>query len=246
MSSPLEHATIGEIVANDYRTASVFDRFGLDFCCGGKRTLAEACRSQGVDPAAVVSALPASDEPPAESRGMPDATWTVDALAAYIVTTHHRYVREQAPVIASRLAKLVMVHGARHPELQTIAAHFGEVVDELHVHMRKEEELLFPYMCALAVAHRDGLAAPPNLFGTVRNPIRMMEAEHNSAGHELALIRELTRDYEVPADGCTAYRVGFEEMAAFDRDLRMHIHLENNVLFPKAVALEEAFAGAAG
>lgn len=238
MTSRFDTSTLGEIVAADYRAAAVLDRFGLDFCCGGKRTLDEACASKGVAASAARAALDTRDAPATDEK-VPDASWAPDELTRYIERRHHTYVRVQSPIIATRLAKLVSAHGERHPELRAIAAHFDQVAADLQMHMMKEEQILFPYVRALVAAREQHLPAPPNVFGTVRNPIRMMEAEHQSAGSELGIIRELTKDYSAPEDGCTTYRVGFAELAAFDRDLRMHIHLENNVLFPKAVALEE-------
>jgi len=134
---------------------------------------------------------------------------------------------------------VVEVHGARHPELPRIAAHFDELARELHAHMYKEEEILFPYVRQLA-AMQDGGAPPPNVFGTVGNPIRVMETEHASAGRELTLMRGISDGYRMPEDGCATYRVCFQELQAFEADLQRHIHLENNVLFPQALALEHA------
>lgn len=238
MTSRFDTLTLGEIVAADYRAAAILDRFGLDFCCGGRRTLEEACGTKGVDPSAVGAALDARGGHTA-GEDVPDTSWLPDELTRYIERRHHSYVRGQSPIIAAWLVKLVSVHGERHPELRAIATHFDQVVGELQMHMIKEEQILFPYIRALAAARDQKMPPPPNVFGTVRNPIRMMEAEHQSAGSELGMIRELTNDYTTPADGCTTYRVCTEELSAFDRDLRLHIQLENNVLFPKAVALEE-------
>jgi regulator of cell morphogenesis and NO signaling len=241
MTSPLAPQTLGTIVANDYRAAAVLARFDLDFCCGGKRTLEEACRAKGIDPEQVAAQI--HDElgsaPPGDGS---DAAWDVDALVTHIVETHHQYVRTSAPRITAYLNKLVSVHGERHPELARVAEHFVDVGRELTSHMYKEEEILFPYIRALNAAVERGAAPPPNMFGTVQNPIRMMEIEHTSAGNELAMIRELTGDYATPADGCTTYQVCFRELEAFDADLRRHIHLENNVLFPRAVDLEQTAA----
>jgi regulator of cell morphogenesis and NO signaling len=235
MTPSFDNATIGELVAADYRRAGVFDRFGLDYCCGGKRTLEEACRLRGVSREAVVLAL---EEAFTAAPIVPDKSWTLDALADHIVDRHHKYVRDALPVISGHLEKLVSVHGNRHAELAEVARHFGAVADELQVHMFKEEQMLFPYIRLLCAAAEHGQPAPPNMFGTVRNPIRMMELEHQNAGDEFAVIRELTHNYVAPEDGCGTYRATFEELAAFDRDLRLHIHLENNILFPGAAALE--------
>ena len=238
MTSPLTDMTVGAIVAEDYRAAAVLERFGIDFCCGGKRTLAEACGAKGCDDHAVASAIAQVRSNP-QGSVPPDSEWDAGALVTHIVTTHHAYVREAMPRIAGYLQKLIAAHGERHPELARIAEHFDVLTHELMTHMFKEEQVLFPYVRELTAIRRGG-APPPNVFGTVRNPIRMMEAEHTEAGHELALVRELSHGYTAPDDGCATYRVCYQELDAFDQDLRRHIHLENNVLFPKAVTLERA------
>jgi regulator of cell morphogenesis and NO signaling len=237
MTTTFDTTTLGGIVAADFRAAAVLERFGLDFCCGGRRTLDEACAQQSLDASEVRDALREVGDVGSAER-VPDDSWAADALADYIVGRHHAYVRRQLPVIASHLARLRSAHGERHPELATIAEHFDAIADELRMHMMKEEQILFPYVRALAASVALGTAAPPNMFGTVANPIRMMEMEHQSAGNELEVIKALTGHFTVPPDGCATYRVCFEELAAFDRDLRTHIHLENNILFPKALALE--------
>jgi len=235
MSELFDAATVGEMVGRDFRTAAVFEQFGIDFCCGGRRSLADACRAAAVDPATVERALQAL--PPAGGGDEDDVTrWPVERLIDHIVTTHHTYIRSALPVISRYLAKLVDVHSTLHPELGRIATSFDQVGRDLLQHLMKEEHVLFPYIRELA-ATTDG-RAPASPFGTVENPIRMMEREHRDAGDELRLIRELTNGYAVPSDGCTTYRVCFEELALFERDLHRHVHLENNVLFPKAVALE--------
>lgn len=242
MTSRFAAATLGSIVAADYRAAAVFERFGLDFCCGGKRTLEEACELRRVDVSAVDTALSQLTGP--VSPDIPDESWSADELSRLIVRRHHEYVRAQSPVIAAHLDKLVRVHGNRHQELFAIRDHFAQVAEELSMHLVKEEEILFPYIRALAAAEERGTGAPPNMFGTVMNPIRMMEAEHQSAGDEMERVRTLSKNYTTPPDGCTTYRVCFEELAAYDSDLRLHIHLENNILFPKAAALEAALLAA--
>ncbi|MBI3047729.1 MAG: iron-sulfur cluster repair di-iron protein [Acidobacteria bacterium] len=223
--------SVGEIVAEDWRAAAVFERFGIDFCCGGRRSVADACRSAGIDVAAVERAVEAL--PPVEP-GDHVSQLPVDRLIDHILLTHHAYVRAALPRIVSYLAKLIQVHGGRHPELSRIAATFDGLGDELLQHMRKEEHVLFPYIQELF--DEEGPIACP--FGTVENPIRMMEREHDAAGVQLHELRTLTGNYTPPPDGCATYRVCFEELAEFDRDLHRHIHLENNVLFPKAVELE--------
>jgi regulator of cell morphogenesis and NO signaling len=237
--------TLGAIVAADYRAAGVFDRFGLDFCCGGKQTLQEACARKAIAPTAVMAALESlgeADGAAAHSR-VPDMTWTVTRLVRFIVDTHHVYVRRQLPIIAERLQKLVRAHGGQHPELSAVASHFAQLAAELELHLRKEEQILFPFVCSLDAAVAGHGALPLDLFGTVMNPIRVMEADHENAGDELAVIRLLTADFTPPVDGCATYRICFEELRAFDRDLRAHIHAENNILFRKALDLEGAVHG---
>jgi regulator of cell morphogenesis and NO signaling len=236
MNASLETATVGEIVAGDFRAADVLDRFGIDYCCGGRCFLADACRAAGVDVGDVerelntLSALVAAD---------PDVTdWAPGRLVEPIVATHHAYVRSALPTIERYLAKLVAAHGERHPELARVRTTFGEMGRELSEHMLKEERVLFPYISELAASRGQRPVASP--FGTVRNPIRMMEREHIEAGDHLHLLRELTGGYRVPGDGCATYSVTMSELRQFERDLHRHIHLENNVLFPKAVELEQS------
>jgi len=231
--SQLETSTLGELVSNDFRAGAILDRYGLDYCCGGARNLADGCSQRGVELERVVSELesldPAKRETPEEDPA---------ALVAHIVSRHHTYIRTVAPLIQRHLAKVVTRHGANHSELSLIAAQFDTVADELRPHMLKEEQVLFPYIQALAEAVNHGAPPPPDMFGTVQNPIRMMEIEHQEAGDGLAGIREVSRDYHVPADACSTYHLVFQELEAFEQDLHQHVHLENHVLFPKAIELE--------
>jgi regulator of cell morphogenesis and NO signaling len=236
MNGSFEKATVGEIVAADYRAGAVFEGFGIDFCCGGRRSVEEACRTAGADPAAVeraLLALPPSDEDEAGDM----SRWPLDRLIDHIVETHHAYVRSALPTIARYLAKLVEVHGQRHPELVRVADSFDQMGADLLQHLLKEERVLFPYIREL-VSTPPGRTLP-SPFGTVNNPIRMMEREHREAGDEMRLIRELTNGYTPPADGCATYRACLAELVRFERDLHRHVHLENNVLFPRAVELEQ-------
>jgi len=234
MSERLTTTTVGDIVATDFRAAGVFEQFGIDFCCGGRQSLAEACRAATVDPSEIIRALDAL--PPASGADEDTAEWPVDRLIDRIVSVHHAYVRQALPLIASYLEKLQSVHGARHPELARVAAAFENVSLELGQHMMKEEHVLFPYIRELGDGGWSVLRSSP--FGSVENPIRMMEREHREAGDEMQLLRMLTSGYTPPDDACTTYRVCFAELAQFERDLHRHVHLENNVLFPKAVELE--------
>jgi regulator of cell morphogenesis and NO signaling len=239
MNERLERATVGEIVATDFRAAAIFEGFGIDFCCGGRRSLVDACRTADADPLDVMKAI---DALPKAAEDDADVTrWPLDRLIDHIVETHHAYVRRALPAIARHLAKLQQVHGERHPELARIARVFDEVSDELSQHLLKEEQVLFPYVRDLGEREGDGEACGGMMspFGTVENPIRMMEREHREAADALRIIRELTHEYVAPHDGCGTYQVCMAELAEFERDLHHHVHLENNVLFPRAVALEK-------
>jgi regulator of cell morphogenesis and NO signaling len=231
--SQLKTSTLGDIVAHDFRAGAILDRYGLDYCCGGARSLAEGCVERGISLDLVVSDLEALDNASREHLEDEPAV-----LVDYIVSRHHAYVRTSVPVIQEHLAKIVAVHGARHAELRLVHTEFSKVAKELLAHMVKEEQVLFPYIRALADAVRSDGPPPPDMFGTVQNPIRMMEIEHQEAGDGLASIRELTSGYQPPDDACGTYRLALEELEAFERDLHTHVHLENNVLFPKAVELE--------
>jgi regulator of cell morphogenesis and NO signaling len=236
MNERFETATVGEIVVADFRAAGAFEAFGIDFCCGGRRSLADACRTAGADPDAVIQTLEAL---PAARLDDDDVTrWGLDRLIDHIVSTHHAYVRSALPTIARYLAKLVEVHGGRHPELARVSAYFDQISADLGQHLLKEEQVLFPYIRDLENAQAGaGFQSP---FGTVENPIRMMEREHHEVANALRIIRELTNRYTAPADGCTTYKVCMAELEHFEHDLHRHVHLENNVLFPKAVAIENA------
>jgi regulator of cell morphogenesis and NO signaling len=230
--------TIREIVASDFRTAAIFQRFGLDFCCNGCRTVEEGCREAGADKDAVLRELDKVLDTPA-STAPRFAAWEPGALVSYIVANHHGYVRQAIPVLLERTRKIADVHGAGHPELVHIARLFGRVADEMIDHMAKEEGILFPFILAMdeAAAADTPLPRPP--FGTVGNPIRMMEQEHRFVGDAMAEMRELTNGFHAPDDACATYRVCLQELDAFESDLHAHVHLENNILFPKALAIEQ-------
>lgn len=232
---PLADRPIGALVAEDYRTAEVFKRFGIDFCCGGKRTVREACEKQQVPLADLEAALRAAGQ--AHASSLPDVTgWDLAFLADYIVNVHHRYVRESLPLLREFTAKVARVHGPRNPELVEIALLFEELATEMTEHLAKEEAVLFPYVRQLVRAGDDAVAPPA--FGTVEHPIRMMEAEHDSAGALMRKIRRLSNDFTPPEQACNTYRVTFHKLEEFEADLHRHVHLENNVLFPAAAALE--------
>lgn len=230
--------TIGEMVVADYRKAEVFRKYGMDYCCGGKKPLEEACRKKGLDPQTVQKELDELDLMPGKTH-QDYESWSLNILADYIVEHHHRYVVEALPMLYELTNKVARVHGDRHPELVRISQHFDAVAQELQMHMIKEEQMLFPYIKQMAIARQDGKPMPTPIFGSVENPIRMMEAEHESAGGGMEAIRQLSSDYTPPLDACTSYRVLFAKLNEFEQDLHQHVHLENNLLFPKAIAMEK-------
>ncbi len=227
---------LADIVTADSRTAVVFDRFGLDYCCHGHQTLADAAGRAGIAAEDVVSDIDKLG--PATEKDAVTEWKELDDLSRHIVRRHHGYVRDHAPVIAMYLDKLVNRHGARHPELTEVRATFTNLAEEMSAHMAKEENILFPFIELLAVNFRKGGRLPAGPFGTVMNPVRMMEEDHREAGALLERLRKLTNAYTAPEDGCTTYRLCYQELADFESDLHRHIHLENSVMFPQAVELE--------
>ena len=232
-----EDMTIREIVANDFRTAEVFQRHGIDFCCKGNRSIEDACRSGGVNLERILREVTEITATPGPS-GPRFNSWDLGTLVTYIQVNHHEFVRRTIPVLLTHTQKVATVHGESHPEMREVARLFGLVAEEMTSHMAKEEHILFPYIVALEQASAAGHGAPPSPFGTVRNPIRMMEMEHETAGAILHELRAATSDYNVPADGCFSYQTLYRGLADFEKDLYQHIHLENNILFPKAIELE--------
>lgn len=230
MTDVHDASTLGDLVAANPAAARILDGFGLDYCCHGDRTLADACAPRGVDPAVVAAKL-------ADLDVEGDTTWTtLDApsLAEHIVATHHRYLWEELPLLEALAAKVLGVHGERHPELSEVHELITAVRADLEPHLQKEERVLFPAIAALAGGEREFA------FGSVANPIRTMLLEHDRAGELLARIRTVTDAYDAPPDGCASYRSLYERLAALELDTHLHIHKENHVLFPAALRLAEA------
>jgi regulator of cell morphogenesis and NO signaling len=233
-------ATIREIVATDYRTAAVFERHGLDFCCSGNRSIQQACREAGVNEDLIVAELGTVLASPATAETPDYNHWNVPTLIDHIVNRHHGYVRAAIPPLIQHTQKIAAVHGPRRPELVHVAHLFRRVADEMTDHMSKEENILFPFIASIDAAVSSGRPAPQPPFGTVGNPIGVMEAEHKFVGDAMAEMRHLTNGFTPPESACGTYRVTLQELDAFERDLHTHVHLENNVLFPRALALESA------
>jgi regulator of cell morphogenesis and NO signaling len=232
--------TVRDLAAGNPAAARVFERFGIDYCCGGEKSLAEACATAEVSVDEVEAAL---EKPVPE---ITDRDWqkaTLAELTAHIVMKHHEFTREEIRRLLPLIAKVVGVHGQNHPELKRVQALFHGLANELTMHMMKEERMLFPYIEELEAATNRGSEPAPPMFGTVQNPVRMMMMEHDSAGSALHGIRESTSSYAVPADACVSYHTLYNALEEFESDLHQHIHLENNILFPRAIKLEAgAFA----
>src|SRR5680860_70421 len=235
----LMNKKVGEIVAEDYRTAQIFKNHKIDFCCKGNRSIQEVAEKNKLDVDVLMREI---DE--VQRQNHDDHTdfksWQLDLLADYIEKKHHRYVEERIPVLKQYLNKLCKVHGERHPELLEITEHFNNSADELTMHMQKEESVLFPWVRKMVKAEQqqEPLEAPH--FGTVQNPISMMMLEHDNEGERFRQIAELSDNYNPPVDACNTYLVTFRLLEEFEDNLHRHIHLENNILFPKAEVLENA------
>ena len=232
--------TLGEIAAKDLRKAEVFKKYGLDFCCGGKKTVKEACAEKGIDATKVEHELQNSDKTSFTARPLPYNDWNLDFLADYIVNTHHSYVKNTIPDLRVYAEKVAKVHGAHHPELLQINKLAQEVCDEMSSHMVKEETILFPYVKQLVASKNAGNGAVK--FGnleSVETPVNMMEMEHEVVGNNMDEIRKISNNYALPEDACASYSYLFKTLDEFENDLHIHVHLENNILFPKAIDLEK-------
>ncbi|KQO22401.1 iron-sulfur cluster repair di-iron protein [Flavobacterium sp. Leaf82] len=237
----LKNNTIGSFVAKDFRTAAVFTKYQIDFCCKGNRILTEVCEKQNIDSDVLVQNL--IDVLESENNnGIDFNSWPLDLLADYIEKTHHRYVEDKSIILKQFLDKLCKVHGDAHPELFRINELFTAGAGELAQHMKKEELMLFPFIKRMVKTKEEhGILTQPS-FGSVSNPIAMMMQEHDNEGDRFREIASITNNYTPPSDGCTTYKVTFAMLKEFEEDLHKHIHLENNILFNKAVVLEEEFA----
>jgi regulator of cell morphogenesis and NO signaling len=222
--------TIGEIVANDFRAASIFKDAGIDFCCGGKKGLTEACNEKGVDPESVAIRLEALKEQ--QDNGTNNfKEWNIDFLCDYIVNTHHRFVLKNLPELLFYTRKIASVHGENHPELIEIAILFSNINDELSQHLKNEEEVLFPAIKSALANHSSQAKS------TIISEISRMTGEHEFAGGAMDTINELSHHYLLPEDACNTFAITYKLLQQFEDDLHIHVHLENNILYPKALAL---------
>lgn len=225
--------TIGEIVAADFRTARLFERHGIDFCCGGKTALATVCGEKGIDLATIIAELTALQQEPAE-RSQNYASWTLSFLADYIVNTHHAYLWENDEQLAAYARKVSEVHGAHHPEVIQIAAIFGKIAADLATHLKEEEEVFFPAIKRAEAAVKGGTVPDGADRETIRTSLVKLYREHEEVGDAIHEIRHLSGNYSIPDDACNTFMLTYRMLKEFEDDLHKHVHLENNILFPKA------------
>jgi iron-sulfur cluster repair di-iron protein len=231
--------TVAQLALENPATIDVFERHGIDFCCHGNVSIEQACNAAGVAYSKIVTDLEAIPV-----RDIAVHKWTDESMTAmidHIVKTHHEYTKREIERFVRLAVKVRGVHGERHAELASVETLVKQAYDDLIPHMLKEEQILFPYVESMEEACTKGTPKPTPFFGTVRNPIAMMMQEHDAVGDLLVQLRKVTNGFAVPDDGCNSYRVLYEGLAAMENDLHIHIHLENNLLFPRAAQLEESF-----
>jgi len=233
------NSTIGEIVTKDFRTASVFTEYGIDFCCGGNKTLQKACEEKSVNIQELKEKLDKATQGE-KGNDLDFNSWDLDLLADYIEKTYHRYIKEKTPVILQYLEKIREVHGTHHPELFEIYDLFSHSAMDLGMHLQKEERILFPMIRQLAESKDSGQDTELGHCGTIENPISVMMEEHVTEGARFEKISELSHNYTTPPDGCNTFRAAYSLLDEFEQNLHKHIHLENNILFPKAIKLEQS------
>lgn len=235
--SELINESLAQIVRSNHRTASIFEKYHLDFCCKGKRSLLQACEENHLPVNEVVLVLQtvlSSASPIVEFE-----KYSLSALVDYIVDTHHAYLLNEMPQLYAWLQRVASKHGGRHPEILKVFDLFSTIKEEMEHHMQKEELVLFPRIKELEKLEKEGWKNSSVNISYVTSPVQMMEQEHEQAGAILEEIRNLTNNYTPPADACTTYRISFASLQAFEADLHQHVHLENNILFPKSIALIE-------
>ncbi|MBE0653265.1 MAG: iron-sulfur cluster repair di-iron protein [Bacteroidales bacterium] len=224
--------TIGEIVANDFRAASIFKEAGIDFCCGGNKSVTEACREKGADVSHLYQQLDTLEQTPVNGA-MNFKDWDLGFLSEYIMNTHHKFVLKNLPELVFYTQKIAGVHGDHHPELIEVASLFTKINEELLQHLKNEEDVLFP-------AIKEALVnASPEVKSTIISEIKRMQGEHEFAGGAMDKINVLTNHYHIPEDACNTYKVSFKLLEQFEDDLHIHVHLENNILYPKALKMAE-------
>lgn len=237
--SVLAEKTVREVALENPSATRVFEKLGIDYCCGGNKPLHEVCDAAGLSVSEVQLLLEEARKQNAANPG--DTDWTSAPLAnvaAHIINTHHKYTREEIQRLEPLLNKVCGVHGQRHPELLHIQTDFEDLAQEMRMHMMKEEGVLFPYIIKMEQAVLEKSAVPRPPFGSLQNPISMMEHEHESSGHGLQAIREASNNFTPPPDACVSYQTLYRTLKEFEADMHQHIALENNILFPRALAME--------
>ena len=230
--------TVRELALEVPNATRVFEKLGIDYCCGGNKPLWEACAASNLPVDEVLRSLEASAAAPQSAS---PADWQerhLTQLIDHIVEKHHTYVKQELPRLQQLLAKVASVHGRNHPEIQGIESTFAGLFEELTAHLTKEERILFPYIKVMEEAFLHGQKPPHPMFGTVKHPVEMMTMEHDSAGDALKKIRQTSSNFTPPPDACITYKTLYQAFAEFEADLHQHIHLENNILFPRAVEME--------
>src|SRR5690554_4753055 len=229
---------VGEIVAENYKTAAIFKRYNIDFCCNGNRTIAAATKNKEIDEEKLLGELNEVMEQKVEGE-IDFKAFPIDLLADYVEKTHHRYIEQRIPEITPFLSKVARVHGTNHPELIVVEQLFNESAQELSAHLKKEELMLFPYIRKMVKSKMGDGKRPHTALGSATEYIEQMEEEHDAEGERFSRIAELTDNYTPPADACKTYMVTFSMLKEFEEDLHRHIHLENNILFPKSIEMEK-------
>lgn len=233
--------TVREVAIELPQATRLFETLKIDYCCGGNQPLAQACAAAGVDLDDVMKRLTEVTEQNSQSGGAKDfQSAPLPELITHILDTHHVFTKSEMERLEALTAKVIGVHGGNHPELIRLGELFKLLCADLRPHMFKEEQVLFPYILAMTQAKENHQAGPFAPFGTVNNPIRMMMREHDNAGQILRELRAVTSNYQVPTDACISYRTLYQALDDLEKDLHQHIHLENNILFPKALELENA------
>ncbi len=231
------NTTIAEIIKKDIRTAEIFDKYGIDFCCGGRQLLKDACHNSRLQFDEIIFEIEKKINP-----NLPEnidyASWEIDRLIYHIMEKHHNYVNHNISFLLNLSTKVSSVHGAKHPEYIRIEILVKELAEDLRIHLKKEEDILFPYALRMVSAKRLGIDIPFPSFETVQNPIAVMESEHDHAGTILKEISELTHLFTIPRDACNSVQLLFSKLKEFEDDLHIHVHLENNLVFPKLKELE--------
>lgn len=240
--------TVGQFAAAYPASKRVFEKLGIDYCCGGGTSLAEVCAEHGIEVDRLVEMLSSEEGrvPGARSSDLDFPRMSLAALSDHIIREHHVFTRDENERITALLEKVCSVHGDNHAELFDIRKIFGMLRLELENHMLKEEQMLFPYISLMESSIRFGQPVPPAPFGSTRNPIKVMLSEHDAAAEQLREMRRLSGDFTLPPDACTTYRTLYEAMEGLEKDLHEHIHLENNLLFPRAIEMESEEPSMAG